>query len=158
MLSRIFPKQADNAYRGHWLALVLFALVSGLKGTQGVVSVADTRGVVSGADGIPLDTYGAAAGDTVVALTALLGFNLMLVAVLSFIVLVRYRTLIPLMFVLWLIVYFGSRAILFVNPIERAAASPTAFAGQPIGFWVNMAILAMTVIGLLLALRQRPSD
>jgi hypothetical protein len=154
MLSRIFPRQADNRFGGHWLAVVLFVLVTLVKGAQGVATLADARGIAEGADGIPLGTYSAAAADTVVALFALLGFYLLIVASLGVVVVLRYRALIPVMFVVWLAVQLGHRAVLAVNPIERVVAEGAiSFAGQPVGFWVNLAILAATIIGLLLSLR-----
>jgi hypothetical protein len=153
MLSRIFPKQADNRRGGHWLALVLLGLVTVIKGAQGVSTLADARGIAVGADGIPIDTYGVAAGDTVVALVALLGFYLLIVALVGVIVLLRYRALVPLMFVVWLVVQLGHRAVLAMNPIERVVAETAAsFAGRPVGFWVNSAVIGATVVGLLLSL------
>ncbi|MGQ0741947.1 MAG: hypothetical protein ACT4OG_06600 [Alphaproteobacteria bacterium] len=143
-MGQIFPKQADNSYRGHWLAILLLALVVLLKGTQGAVSIFNTRNVLTTADGIPLASYGAAAGDTVVALTALLGLLLVALALIAIIVLIRYRALIPLMFLVQLFVQGGSRVLLEINAVERVVQASAVFAGQPIGFWVNMGILALT--------------
>ena len=158
MFSRIFPRQADNAYRGSRLAILLLAVVSFMKGMQGAVSVFDARNVVVTADGIPLDTYGAAAGDTVIALTALVGFCLLVIALLGVVVLIRYRAMIPFMFLVQLVVQLGSRVLLNVNPIERAAQTSMGFAGHPVGFWVNLGILAMTLIGFVLSLRNKSNS
>jgi hypothetical protein len=156
MLSRIFPKQAESRFGGHWLALVLLGLVTLIKGAQGVSTLADARGIAVGADGIPVDAYGAAAGDTVVALVALLGFYLLIVALVGVIVLLRYRALVPLMFFVWLVVQLGHRAVLAVNPFERVVSEAAiGFAGRSIGFWVNTAVLAATIVGLLISLRGR---
>ena len=155
MFSRIFPRQIDNTYRGHWLGIGLLAVVVLMKGTQGVASVFDTRDVLTTADGIPLDSYGAAAGETVIALTALLGFCLLVIALLGVVVLIRYRAMIPFMFLVQLIVQIGGRVLLAVNPIDRSAETSMGFAGHPIGFWVNLGILAMTLIGFILSLQDR---
>ena len=155
MFSRIFPRQADNTYRGNRLAILLLAVVSFMKGMQGTVSIFDTRNVVATADGIPLDSYGAAAGDTVVALTALLGSLLVLITLLGFVAVFRYRTLVPLMLLVQLIMQLGNRAILTMHPVVRIAPTGLAFAGHPIGFWVNLGILALTVIGFVLSLQNK---
>jgi hypothetical protein len=126
-----------------------------MKGAQGAVSILNTRDVLAGPDAIPLASYGAAAADTVVALTVLLGFMLLMLAVIAIIVLVRYRALIPLMFVVQLFVQVGSRVLLGLNPIERVVQESAGFAGQPIGFWVNLGILALTLFGFVLSLQGR---
>ncbi len=155
MFGRIFPRQIDNSYRGHWLGIGLLAVVVLMKGTQGVVSVVDTLEVVTTADGIPIDSYGAAGAETVIALTALLGFLLLVIALLGVVVLIRWRALIPFMFLVQLIVQLGGRVLLGVNPIARSAETSMGFAGHPVGFWVNLAILAMTIIGFVLSLQNR---
>ena len=152
MLSRIFPKQIDNNYRGHRLAIWLFALVVLLKATQGVESIVNTRSVVTTADGISLDGFSAAGADVVVALFALLGLYLLVIPLQSVVVLIRYRAMIPFMYLLLLIVYAGNRVVLLMHPIVRSADTSMGFAGHPIGFYVNLAILAMTLIGFVLSL------
>ena len=158
MLNRIFPKQADNSYRGHWLGILLLAVVAFMKGSQGVVSVFDTRNAVTTADGIPLDSYGAAAGETVIALTALGGFGLLVIALLGVVVLIRYRAMIPFMFLVQLIVQLGGRVLLEVNPIARSAETSMGFAGHPVGFWLNLAILAVTLVGFVLSVQNKSSS
>ncbi len=155
MFSRIFPKQFDNIYRGHWLAIWLFVVVVFMKGTQGVVSIVNTHKVVTTADGIPVDSYGAAGAETVIALTALLGLCLVVITLQSVVVLIRYRAMIPFMFFVQLILQIGSKMLLALNPITRSGEQSMGYAGQPIGFWVNLAILALTVIGVVLSLRNK---
>ena len=53
MLNRIFPRAADNAYRGHWLGMVLFVTVVLIKGSQGALSMASPADTMVNADGIP---------------------------------------------------------------------------------------------------------
>lgn len=157
MFKHIFPRQFDNTYRGHWLGIWLLGVVAIVKGLQGVVSVFDTRNVLINADGIPLDSYGAAGIETVIALTALLGFFLLVIALQSVVVLIRYRAMVPLMLLVQLIVQIGARALHIVNPISRSSETSMGYAGHPIGFYVNLAILAMTLIGFALSLRNKPA-
>ena len=155
MLSRIFPRQIDNKFSGHWLAIALLLIVVLVKGAQGVASIVMTHNVVTNADGIPVASYGAAAADTVIALTAHLGLLLVVVALIGIVALIRYRAMIPLMFVVQLIVQLGSRVLLALNPIARSTETPMGFAGHPVGFWVNIAILGMTLLGFALSLANR---
>ena len=73
MLRRIFPRQFDNTYRGHWLAVWILVTVVLLELVIGANSIVNTRSVAMGADGIPLDRFGAEAATTVISLFALLG-------------------------------------------------------------------------------------
>ena len=66
MLSRLFPKQFDNAYRGYAWAIWLLVPLLLVKLGQGAVSLADPSFVIKDADGIPLDTFDAGGAATVV--------------------------------------------------------------------------------------------
>ncbi len=56
MWNRLLPRQADNTYGGHKLALWLFALLVLVKVLMSVNSIFNGFSVASSADGIPLDT------------------------------------------------------------------------------------------------------
>src|SRR5262249_12202663 len=150
MPGRVFPKTVDNVYRGQWPGLALFVLVVLMKGLQGALSVADTHDTAINADGIPLDTYGAAAAHEVLNMFALLGMYNLVVPVIAVIVLVRWRALVSFVFLLLIAVQLGARAI-------NMAYSGWQFSltGQPVGFYVNLGILGATVIGFLLSLMDR---
>lgn len=155
MFERIFPRQFDNSYHGNRLAIWLLGLISAIKGLQGAVSVFDTRNVLTGADGIPLDRYGASGAETVIALMALLGFFQLVIALQSAVALIRYRAMVPLLLLLQLVVQSGGRLLLAVNPIARTSAEAVALAGRPVGFYINLTLLAMTLVGFGLSLQNR---
>ena len=148
MLSLIFPKQLDNNYRGHWLGILLLVPLALMKLAQSVVSIVMTRMVATGPDRIPLDSYDPAAADAVVSIFALLGLYGLIVPVLALIALVRYRSMIPLVYLFFLAVQVGSRVLITLNPIVRSDGPAT-------GFGINMAILAVTVVGFGLSLWRR---
>ena len=148
MRARLFPKQFDNNYSGFWLALWLFVPIVVGRSIQGVESIINTRNVITGADGIPLDSFNAAAAQTVVSMFALLGLQLLVIPLQSLVVLVRYRAMIPFMFLVLLLVQIGSRALIALNPIVRSE-------GTPVGFYVNLVILMATLIGFALSLQSR---
>lgn len=155
ILSRIFPRQIDNAYRGHWLGLVLFVLVIVLRTTQGINSMVITRSVITGADAIPLDTFSQPAANTLISIFALLGVSSLIVSLIGLIALVRYRAMIPLLFLVIFVSQIGARLIMLIYPIARSADLSMNYAGQPIGFWFNLGVMAMTLIGFILSLQNR---
>lgn len=148
MLTRLFPKQFDNNYRGHALGLWLFALVMAMKATQAVTSIVDTRHVLATADGIPLDRFDESGAAIVIGLFAVVSFYLLLLPLQSIVVLIRYRAMVPFMYLLFLILQAGVRVLLQVRPIVIGGS-------HPFGYYVNLGILAVTIIGFVLSLRNR---
>ena len=79
-----------------------------------------------------------------VSIFALLGLAAFVICLLCILVLVRYRSMVPVMFALLLLQSLGGRLILRFLPIVRT--------GTPPGFYVNLVLLALMIIGLALSL------
>lgn len=147
MFSKILPRCIDNTYRGHRLALWIFALVVLMKTLQGILVVFDGYSTAVSADGIPLDSYTPAAAQTIVALFALSGHSRLIMSVLNVLALVRYRSAIPFMFVLLTLDFPVRQLILHFLPIDRT--------GTPVGVVVNLVLFGLTIVGLALSLWSR---
>jgi len=145
ILTRVFPKTCDNRYRGHWLGLVIFVAVMAVKALQGIKSILDTRNTAINADGIPLPSFPPAAVEEIVSMFALLGLYLLIIPMLSVVILIRWRSLIPLMYLLFLAFQVASRVVIALN-------TASAQSGHPIGYYINIAILAVTALGFLLSI------
>ena len=100
MLNQIFPHQFDNNYRGHKIALWLFALLVLMKLGMSLSAIFDGDNMARSADGIPIDTFTSGGAEAVVSITALLGLSHLLLASLGVLALISYRAMIPLMYVL----------------------------------------------------------
>lgn len=145
---KLVPRQVDNdGYHGLRVAIWFFASLVLMRTVMSLNSIFNGRSVLTSADGIPLDTYTPAAARTVLSLFALLALANLMIALFGVVVLVRYRSLIPLFFVIFLLHHVGRRLILEWMPIERV--------GTPPGFGINLALLALTVVGLVLSLVSR---
>ncbi len=155
ILSRIFPKQFDNTYRGHWLGLWLLVPIALVKATQGVNSIINTREVAMKADGIPLESFDGPAATTVVALFVLVGLYALILPLQSLLVLIRYRAMVPFMFLMLLLFQGGGRLLLLLNPLVRSSAQSITFGGFSVGTIINLAILAITVLGFVLSLQNK---
>ena len=147
MLNRLLPQPADNAYRGHPIALWLFGLVVAAKLIIAVSTIFRGSTVAQTADGIPLDTFAPDAAQTVVSLFGLLGVLTFTLCVLCVVVLVRYRTLVPFMFVLLLFEYAARKLFLQAMPIPRTGAGP--------GLLINLVLVGLMLVGLTLSLMRR---
>jgi len=144
MLNQLLPQRIDNRYRGHKLALWLFALAVFMRVAMSLNSIFNGYSVATSADGVPLDTFPSAAAQTIVSLLALLGLAHFVICLLCGLALVRYRSMVPLMFALLLLQHLGGRLILQFLPIVRVGTPPAPY--------VNLALLALMLIGLALSL------
>jgi hypothetical protein len=68
MFDRLLPKPIDNTYSGSKIALWLFGLVVFVHILQSVVVIVNGHSIAQSADGIPLETYPAAAAQTILAI------------------------------------------------------------------------------------------
>jgi hypothetical protein len=145
MLNRLFPKQFDNSFQGSRLAIWLLIPILLLRAIIGFNSMAFTRSVAMTADGIPLDKFGVDAAQTVIALFALLGLLIFLFALLGVVVLIRYRAMIPFMYLVLLAQQLGNKALLLVYPVVRSGQTTSGSA-------VVLVILTLTFLGFVLSL------
>ncbi|HEY4115487.1 MAG TPA: hypothetical protein VGM17_15630 [Rhizomicrobium sp.] len=148
MLERIFPKTFDNTYRGHWAGLVIFVLVVAVKALQCVETIFNTRNTAINADGIPIASFTPAGANTVLSMFALLGLYLLVIPAQSIVVLLRYRSMVPFLYFWLLLLQIAGRALHMLHPVFAS----DNHGPQPIGFYVNLGILAVTVLGFALSL------
>jgi hypothetical protein len=149
VFDRLLPVRLDNAYRGRKAGLWFFGLIGLMRTVMGVNSILHGRSVASSADGIPLDTYSPAAAQTAVSLFTLLGLWILILCLLGWLVLARYRSAVPLLFTVLLLQYVGGRIIFHSLPSARI--------GTPFGLYVNLLLFLVMMIGLVLSLgRQVP--
>ena len=145
LLGRLLPRHADNRFDGLRAALWLLGLVIVLKLAMGLNSIVNTASVASGADGIPLDSFGPGAARQILLLFALMALGQVVLTLIALSVLIRYRTLVPLIYLVLLGEHLARRLI--VASYAAPGAPSTAIAGI-----VNYGLLALLALGLLLSL------
>jgi hypothetical protein len=147
MRNQILPRQADNAFQGQKVALWIFTIVLLILGAMSINSIFIGRFVATNADGLPLDTYTPAGAQAVVSSYAIWGLTQLIIVTIGFVVLVRYRTLTSLMFLLLLLEQVLLRVIHHYSPVAKATAAPGSY-------FITGLITAMAV-GLVLSLWRR---
>lgn len=145
-MTPVLPRTLDNDYRGTSIALWLIGLVLFVKLGIAFGTIFNGRQAAQSADGIPLDTFGAAGAQAVVALFAIWGIAQIALVSIGVLALARYRAMVPLMFLLLTLEHLARKASLMVLPISRAGSHP--------GAAINAGLLAAMVLGLALSLRQ----
>lgn len=88
MFSQFLPQRIDNAYRGHKLALWLFAAVVFMKTSIGLGTIFNGRSAAISADAIPLDTFPPAAAQAFLSVFAIWGFAQVMIGLLCILALV----------------------------------------------------------------------
>ena len=81
------------------------------------------------------------------ALFAMWGLSQLVFSVFGVLALIRYRAMIPFLFVLLLLEHLARKLILLVKPI--------ATTGTPPGIYINLVLLGLMIVGLVLSLRSR---
>lgn len=143
MLVDLLPRVADNRYPGRRPGLWLFALML-LKIPMGVNVMLNAPSVAQSADGIPVQTFGGAAGSAFVSIFAAWGLCQLVLGLSCLAVLLRYRSLVPLAFLALLLEQGGRKLLQVWWPIERVGAPP--------GTYVNAVLLGIMALGLVLSL------
>lgn len=148
MLERILPARFDNHHRGHRLALWLFYPITLMTIVRSLIHIFRSDGGAQSIATIPLEAFGPGAAATVISIFALWGLSQLLLGLLFALVALRYRAMIPLMYVLILVEYAGRVAI--------GLAKPMVTVGTPPGGPGSFVLIALGAIGLVLSLRTRP--
>ena len=146
MLERLLPQPADNTYRGHWLALWLFGALLIMKIGMSLGCIFNGYTTAVSADGIPLDTFPSAAAQTVLYLFASWGLAHLVIAILGALVLVRYRSLVPLMLLLLLLELLARKLARQFLPVVTTGTPPSGL--------INMVLISAMAAGLVLSLRK----
>lgn len=148
ILAQILPRQVDNRFDGHLASLWLFGFFIALKLAMGVNSILNTASVAAGADGIALATFSPAAVREILALFALTSLGQMTLALIALTALIRYRALVPFMYLVLLIEALARRLIVQSYDLTRTATASA-------GFYINIGIIVLLAAGLVLSLTAR---
>jgi len=147
MFDRLFPQPIDNKYSGSKIALWLFGLIVFVHILQSVMVIVNGHMVAQSADGIPLENYPAAAAQTILAIFTVSALRRLIISLICAVVLFRYRSAVPLMFVVLGLSYLGGQVIFQFVPIVRV--------GTPPGVVMNLIMFGLTIVGLALSLWSR---
>ena len=137
----LFPARADNNLRGSKWPLYLFILVATIGMVRSCIHIFSPDGGAGSIAGMNLTVSGA---NEVIFAFALWGAEQLVYALLQWGVILRYRSLIPLM---WLVQFLETLGRMLVGRIK-----PVTFTHTPPGAYQNYIYLALAVLMLALAL------
>lgn len=147
MFSRIFPETIDNDYRGHVLAIWLFIPIVFMKIAISLLHIFSSDGGAQSVSTIPLDSYPADAAQNIIALFSRMGLDQLIMGLIFVVVLVRYRAMLPLMYIFVLLGYLLGKGVVLMKP--------TITAGQSGASTPAMILLVISIAGFFLSMLRR---
>ena len=142
----LLPRQVDNDYRGHPVALWVFVPLTAITIVRSLIHILRADGGAQSIATIPLDTYPPPAAGAVITIFAIWGVSQLLVGLFYLLVLVRYRALIPLMYVSVFLEYLGRMLAGTWKPLITLATPP--------GSSLNGVMIFLSLAMLLLCWRR----
>lgn len=142
----LFPKTIDNSYTGNKIPLYLFYLLTTITIGRSLVHMFAPDGGAQSIATIPLSSYSAEAADVVIHIFAEWGLTQLLFGVLYAIMLWKYKSLIPLMYLFILTEYTGRLFLTLYKPIVLQGTAP--------GGVGNYFMIPVALIMLILSLKK----
>ena len=146
MLERFLPKQIDNQYKGHRLAMFVFFGLTFISLGRSLIHIFYFDGGANSIAGLDLSLGEA----NIIFAFSLWGSSQLILAFVQLLVCVRYRTLIPFMY-----------GLLFVETLLRmlvGVLKEPIIDGIPPGGFANYVMIPLTLVMLALSLRSPKSS
>ena len=143
IIKLIFPKQYNNQIVGSKIALYAFYMLTAVTLWRSQHHLFAADGGAQTIATVPLDTFTTAGAQAVIGVFGLWGLSQLIIGLVYLLVALRYRAMVPLMYVL-LIVEYSFRAFYF--PVSKAI--PTA--GTAPGALINIPFILFAITMLTL--------
>ena len=142
IIERIFPKELNNDYKGYKFVLYVFFALTVLTLWRSQHHLFSADGGAQTIATIPLDTFTTSGAAAVIGVFGLWGLSQLIIGMIYLIVSLRYRAMIPLMYLLMFVEYFV-RTVYFplAKPIPTAGTAPGATGNLP------LMIIAFVMLG-----------
>lgn len=145
MLSRLFPPVIDNIYPGQKIALWVFYALTALTLWRSQHHVFAADGGAQSIATIPLDTYTQGGAAAVITIFALWGLAQLGMGLLYLLASIRYKSMIPLLYLLFVLEYGGRLFVGSIKPIETVSTAPGAQINLPF-FLAGIVLLILSLI------------
>ena len=134
MLQRILPTTIDNNYKGNKIALWFFYLITAVTVVRSLIHMFKHDGGAQSIATIPLDTFTETGAAVVILIFAYWGLSQLMFGIIQVIVAIRYKSLIPLMY-LMLVLEWATRFLLSMyKPIETVGQAPGGIGNMVLPF------------------------
>lgn len=140
----LFPKTADNNYKGSKIALWIFTVLAVISTIRSFIHFLALDGGAGSVAGLDLSK----GADNIIFAFGLFGLSQLIYAFIQLLVAFRYRTLIPMFY---LVLIFETIGRMLVGRMKH----PILLQGMPPGGIANYIILPLAIIMFILSLRLK---
>jgi len=147
VFENLFPKTVTNNYRGAPIAKWVFVAMTVLTIGRSLAHVFLPDGGAQSIATIPLDAFSPKASDVIIGMFAQWGLTQLMFGLVYVLVIWRYQSLIPLMWVFILLEWSGRLLLGFYKPFETVGQAPGGIG--------NMIFPVLAVIMLALLLKEQ---
>lgn len=137
----LLPKIVDNQYRGVKLAQYAFLLITAVTIVRSLIHVFAPDGGAQSIATIPLSAYSAEAAATVVLMFSLWGLSQLLMGLVYLGVYLKYKSLIPMMYVLLIVEYAMRIVVGQMKPIVTTGTAPGS-----VGNWIMVPVCVVLLV------------
>lgn len=152
MVDKIVPKELTNHYQGKATAKWVFIAMVVLTLARSLAHIFLSDGGAQSIATIPLDDFTSSGAAVVIGMFAQWGLIQLLFGLFYVIVLWRYQSLIPLMWLFILVEYSGRLLLGFIKPFETVGTAPGAIGNRIIP------ILALIMLILSIVPRKKSQE
>lgn len=134
MINRILPPIVNDNYQGHKVALWFFYLIAAVTIVRSLIHMLKDDGGAQSIATIPLDTYTDAGAATVILIFSYWGLSQLMFGIIQIIVALKYKSLIPLMYLMLILEWGGRFLISLWKPIETTGQAPAGIGNMILPF------------------------
>ena len=142
----ILPKEINNDYKGRKIALYIFYLITIMTVVRSLIHMFASDGGAQSIATIPLDTFTNEGASTVILVFSLWGLSQLIMGIFYVIVCWRYKSLIPLMYILIFLEYLMRLILSSLKPIETTGTAPGAV--------INYVFIPLMIVLVILSLQK----
>ena len=123
-MNKILPHIVDNTFRGRKVALWFFYLITLVTVIRSCIHIFKDDGGAQSIATIPLDTFTDAGASSVIFIFAYWGLSQLMFGLIQVMVAFKYKSLIPLMYLMLVIEYGGRFIISLFRTIQTTGQAP----------------------------------
>ena len=146
LLVRIFPPNLNNDYKGYKISLYVFYALTALVLWRSQHHVLAPDGGAQSIATIPLDTFTEFGATAVISAFSLWGLSQLILGFINVLVVLRYKSLLPFMYILMIFEYLGRMMIGSVKPMPQVGTAP--------GGVINLPFVILALVMLVLSLKE----
>jgi len=147
MRNRLLPSSFDHNFDGHPASLWLFGLITTVSLGRSLTHIFLPDGGAQSIATVPLSQYSSGAESSVISVFALWGLSQLLIAIVMLIAALRYRSMVPLLYLFLVVEYSARICIGIFKPLETLQTPPGAIG--------NLVLFGAAMLGMFLSLRTQ---